>query len=124
MAGLSGDGTDGTGQDGLAEQAGGHLGEHDGAAAALVEERVQLDDVGRHHAAAVVQQLHDQVRLAVGGAAGDCGAGPGGDAGIEEVDVEADVDQRSEEHTSELQSLMRTSYAVSCLKTKKKPDTK
>src|SRR3546814_2547250 len=27
---------------------------------------------------------------------------------------------RSEEHTSELQSLMRTSYAVFCLKTKKK----
>src|SRR3546814_1787696 len=26
--------------------------------------------------------------------------------------------QRSEEHTSELQSLMRTSYAVFCLKTK------
>src|SRR3546814_1779411 len=29
------------------------------------------------------------------------------------------VDGRSEEHTSELQSLMRTSYAVCCLKTKK-----
>src|SRR3546814_7870044 len=29
-------------------------------------------------------------------------------------------DQRSEEHTSELQSLMRISYAVFCLKTKKK----
>src|SRR3546814_2273879 len=29
------------------------------------------------------------------------------------------VDQRSEEHTSELQSLMRISYAVFCLKTKK-----
>src|SRR3546814_5014269 len=28
---------------------------------------------------------------------------------------------RSEEHTSELQSLMRTSYAVFCLKKKKKP---
>src|SRR3546814_7949468 len=28
---------------------------------------------------------------------------------------------RSEEHTSELQSLMRTSYAVFCLKTKKTP---
>src|SRR3546814_7220634 len=28
--------------------------------------------------------------------------------------------QRSEEHTSELQSLMRISYAVFCLKTKKK----
>src|SRR3546814_8293531 len=29
--------------------------------------------------------------------------------------------QRSEEHTSELQSLMRISYAVFCLKTKKTP---
>src|SRR3546814_10127182 len=29
-------------------------------------------------------------------------------------------EHRSEEHTSELQSLMRTSYAVFCLKTKKK----
>src|SRR3546814_9209157 len=29
---------------------------------------------------------------------------------------------RSEEHTSELQSLMRTSYAVFCLKKKKKKD--
>src|SRR3546814_6562222 len=29
---------------------------------------------------------------------------------------------RSEEHTSELQSLMRTSYAVFCLKKKKKND--
>src|SRR3546814_9541568 len=29
------------------------------------------------------------------------------------------VDERSEEHTSELQSLMRISYAVFCLKTKK-----
>src|SRR3546814_1830433 len=30
----------------------------------------------------------------------------------------ADLDQRSEEHTSELQSLMRNSYAVFCLKKK------
>src|SRR3546814_7007740 len=30
---------------------------------------------------------------------------------------------RSEEHTSELQSLMRTSYAVLCLKKNKKPNT-
>src|SRR3546814_5447377 len=30
-----------------------------------------------------------------------------------------DVPSRSEEHTSELQSLMRISYAVFCLKTKK-----
>src|SRR3546814_2184701 len=33
--------------------------------------------------------------------------------------VLARSDQRSEEHTSELQSLMRTSYAVFCLKKKK-----
>src|SRR3546814_8733694 len=31
---------------------------------------------------------------------------------------------RSEEHTSELQSLMRISYAVFCLKNKKQPITK
>src|SRR3546814_3236308 len=30
--------------------------------------------------------------------------------------------QRSEEHTSELQSLMRSSYAVFCLKKKKQPN--
>src|SRR3546814_9454095 len=30
------------------------------------------------------------------------------------------IDTRSEEHTSELQTLMRLSYAVSCLKNKKK----
>src|SRR3546814_6157363 len=33
-------------------------------------------------------------------------------------------EQRSEEHTSELQSLMRISYAVFCLKKKQKRDTK
>src|SRR3546814_8546739 len=32
---------------------------------------------------------------------------------------EDDIAQRSEEHTSELQSLMRISYAVFCLKKKK-----
>src|SRR3546814_1507920 len=31
---------------------------------------------------------------------------------------------RSEEHTSELQSLMRSSYAVFCLKKKRKPESK
>src|SRR3546814_8297820 len=33
--------------------------------------------------------------------------------------AERDVERRSEEHTSELQSLMRISYAVFCLKKKK-----
>src|SRR3546814_3797365 len=36
----------------------------------------------------------------------------------------SDVAERSEEHTSELQSLMRISYAVFCLKKKKKPTQK
>src|SRR3546814_3503710 len=35
------------------------------------------------------------------------------------IPVNWKVDQRSEEHTSELQSLMRISYAVFCLKKKK-----
>src|SRR3546814_9251713 len=34
------------------------------------------------------------------------------------VDIERKAEQRSEEHTSELQSLMRNSYAVFCLKKK------
>src|SRR3546814_1400272 len=33
------------------------------------------------------------------------------------------TDSRSEEHTSELQSLLRISYAVFCLKKKKQTDT-
>src|SRR3546814_4497893 len=44
-----------------------------------------------------------------------------GRAGIEAVQavgVDIDPDHRSEEHTSELQSLMRISYAVFCLKKK------
>src|SRR3546814_4110476 len=35
-------------------------------------------------------------------------------------EIERKVSDRSEEHTSELQSLMRISYAVFCLKKKKK----
>src|SRR3546814_9941116 len=45
------------------------------------------------------------------------GTGPFGRA-IDEM-----LGQRSEEHTSELQSLMRISYAVFCLKKKKKSHT-
>src|SRR3546814_2149269 len=37
------------------------------------------------------------------------------------TEVPAPIIRRSEEHTSELQSLMRISYAVFCLKKKKKP---
>src|SRR3546814_4110354 len=51
-----------------------------------------------------------------GGAVGDS---------IMEIDSDGDEDAvpRSEEHTSELQSLMRISYAVFCLKTNTQPPT-
>src|SRR3546814_1627157 len=42
---------------------------------------------------------------------------------IEEFDQRNGVGFRSEEHTSELQSLMRISYAVFCLKKKKRRTT-
>src|SRR3546814_8345400 len=41
-------------------------------------------------------------------------------AGVGIVERAAQCQRRSEEHTSELQSLMRISYAVFCLKKKKK----
>src|SRR3546814_1464430 len=47
------------------------------------------------------------------------GAGPAGDDWCNPPD-RLIGDARSEEHTSELQSLMRISYAVFCLKKKKK----
>src|SRR3546814_3361498 len=40
----------------------------------------------------------------------------------DEHKIEHGLDLRSEEHTSELQSLMRISYAVFCLKKKNKTD--
>src|SRR3546814_9790033 len=56
-------------------------------------------------------EQHDYEEGEQGGLQGVAAAAP------EEAEV-AD-DQRSEEHTSELQSLMRISYAVFCLKKKK-----
>src|SRR3546814_7516399 len=51
-----------------------------------------------------------------------CGIGLFGGRLCRTVDAAGEVgkDGRSEEHTSELQSLMRISYAVFCLKKKKK----
>src|SRR3546814_6692499 len=57
----------------------------------------------------------------VGGVAATNGGGFSiftSDADRVRVDESGRVGVRSEEHTSELQSLMRTSYAVFCLKTK------
>src|SRR3546814_7731353 len=54
-----------------------------------------------------------------------CQAAAGGDACrvLKAWDGRSDKESRSEEHTSELQSLMRISYAVVCLKTKKQTPT-
>src|SRR3546814_3614062 len=54
-----------------------------------------------------IEPLHGEAEVA-----GEPGPARGIDAGIA---VER-IDRRSEEHTSELQSLMRISYAVVCLK--------
>src|SRR3546814_6565456 len=71
------------------------------------------EDDGRQHGRgdeALVERAHDVLR---GAELHEEGADDGGeDAGAAEG--------RSEEHTSELQSLMRISYAVFCLKKKKK----
>src|SRR3546814_8505489 len=55
----------------------------------------------------------------------------GGEAGAQQVDRDKghyggveESEDRSEEHTSELQSLMRISYAVFCLKKKKQKTNK
>src|SRR3546814_10827190 len=40
------------------------------------------------------------------------------------ITAQRDADERSEEHTSELQSLMRISYAVFCLKKKQEKQDK
>src|SRR3546814_5263509 len=48
--------------------------------------------------------------------AGGMRVAPGAERGIGDRDADRDAVFRSEEHTSELQSLMRTSYAVFCLK--------
>src|SRR3546814_9104327 len=55
-----------------------------------------------------------------------CGWRSGEESGIPSVEVKfVDIGKntRSEEHTSELQSLMRISYAVFCLKKKKSTHT-
>src|SRR3546814_5960861 len=61
------------------------------------------------------------LELAAGGhdVAAARGADGGGDPGLENQIAERAHPLRSEEHTSELQSLMRISYAVFCLKNTK-----
>src|SRR3546814_8854189 len=56
---------------------------------------------------------------------GQAAAGVSSGEAMAEVErMAAEIPGRSEEHTSELQSLMRISYAVFCLKKKTHPTTK
>src|SRR3546814_3159481 len=73
------------------------------------EPATQLDQVVHQRRAAVVDILHGSSRRSSPSC--DGGISPSGGGGGASV-------WRSEEHTSELQSLMRISYAVFCLKKK------
>src|SRR3546814_3221790 len=80
------------------------------SAGALIDSAADLRDVARAVAASISPNLFiEKVKLLVTkpAAAGEVIVGD---------DLAALIDRRSEEHTSELQSLMRISYAVFCLK--------
>src|SRR3546814_4860396 len=83
---------------------------------ALLELRVlvdvrQLAVVGQQGAGLRVREIHTESEVVQRRVCG-------GPVGVAPHLVGGLVQQRSEEHTSELQSLMRTSYAVFCLKKK------
>src|SRR3546814_2185973 len=97
--------------------------------------RIAADDIAVMADDAIAEEAGSGLVLAVAGQfveareadqLGDLGVGvepgqlivPGGE-GIENLAIVDALGERSEEHTSELQSLMRISYAVFCLKKKK-----
>src|SRR3546814_8741865 len=91
--------------------------------AALADERDGICFLGRILVELVEDQRVERVHAVFCG----CGAGRGILVGgyqagpfLSEIPRRERVIGRSEEHTSELQSLMRISYAVFCLKKKKK----
>src|SRR3546814_1243916 len=91
--------------------------------------RSELVELVRHRRKLLVAHLDERTQLAGRDVGGDVGGGAvdgdaadgariglvGGHVGGRGVGQRADRDARSEEHTSELQSLMRISYAVFCL---------
>src|SRR3546814_7192729 len=86
----------------------------------VVERPADLDALLRHTGASVGLTL-DTGHAALGGIdpLEVIRAHPARVAHVHCKDVRREVFARSEEHTSELQSLMRISYAVFCLKKKK-----
>src|SRR3546814_3987708 len=75
----------------------------------------RLDLRGEHVAECVVDLLMDDHALHMDAALPRLVIAAEDDARERMVEVGVLVDDRSEEHTSELQSLMRISYAVFCL---------
>src|SRR3546814_2139992 len=68
-----------------------------------------------------VADAAESASVRVGVAAGRVEGDGTADGAVGRVTIGAAASLRSEEHTSELQSLMRISYAVFCLKKKKQP---
>src|SRR3546814_6861969 len=90
---------------------------------ARVPAQNQIGGLGKGWAVALTTLANERTMLGAG-SFGSSGSG----ASIRQIDLDAPAGQlvrdepraeRSEEHTSELQSLMRNSYAVFCLKKKK-----
>src|SRR3569832_1144168 len=75
----------------LAEQASDQFHHAARGAAAFVEERIELHDVERTYDAGIVQQLHDEVRLAIGCAARHRGADTRRHFGIEKIDIKTQM---------------------------------
>src|SRR3546814_5264900 len=82
-----------------------------------LRERCSVRELAEHRIHAALPLAVEQRQLALGRGFAELGHG---DQGLEEDPLVGAVVVRSEEHTSELQSLMRISYAVFCLK-KKQP---
>src|SRR3546814_1368332 len=84
----------------------------------VILDRLQQARADKRAAALVTDLTDGRQRLQLGGDnLGDLDLTPAQEAAVSDA-VSADR-SRSEEHTSELQSLMRISYAVFCLKKKK-----
>src|SRR3546814_10623318 len=88
---------------------------------ATTEIYTYLHTLSLHDALPIYGKLSDCWNLfhwSTASASGSAGMLAGADCGITLLSWVAYQRIRSEEHTSELQSLMRNSYAVFCLKTK------